>query len=162
MLTRDKILFKLKKAEITQQVYPLSSDLSEDVIFLFIYSSCFLYHSILEMQLSFSNVGQGTKRTKIPRTTKPRKLQKVLKTIKPPDAAEVSLRLHFSTFSGPSLSHPIRINLWAPRSSSTFLQTRSLSSSPTEDQTSEVFFSMAGLPNATRFILWADRCGNRN
>lgn len=73
--------------------------------------------------------------------------------IKAPDAAEVSVHLHFSTFSGQSLSHPVWINRWAPRSSSTFLQTRSLTSSPTEDQTPAVSFSTAGLPNASHFIL---------
>lgn len=50
-----------------------------------------------------------------------RKPQKALKTIWDSDAAEASLRLLFSTFSGQSLSHPIWINRWASRSSSTFL-----------------------------------------
>lgn len=50
-----------------------------------------------------------------------RKPQKALKTIWDSDAAEASLRLLFSTFSGQSLSHPIWINCWASRSSSTFL-----------------------------------------
>lgn len=87
---------------------------------------------------------------------KTRKPRKALKTIKAPDTAEVSLRLHVSTFSGQSLSHPFWINRWAPRSGSTFLPTRSPTSSPTEDQTA-VSFSMAGLPNASHFTLWADR-----
>lgn len=63
-LTGDKIHFKLKNAAITQQVWPLFSRLSEEVIFLFIYSFCFEYHSILEMQLSFLNVGQRKKEQK--------------------------------------------------------------------------------------------------
>lgn len=58
------MLFKIQeKAAITQQVWPLSSSFSE-VIFLFIYSSCFLYHSILEMQLSFLNIAQRKKEQK--------------------------------------------------------------------------------------------------
>lgn len=124
MLTRDKKLFKLAKG-YNPSTSPtlILGFLSENVIFSYIYSSCFWFHLIPEMQLSFLNVflKKRRRRKENIKDISSRKPQKALKTIWDSDAAEASLRLLFSTFSGQSLSHPIWINRWASRSSSTFL-----------------------------------------